>query len=47
MCRKIQQGICPDITELDAASNNGVEDIRGIISSLMYPPVEAKYKVYI
>ncbi|PJI10232.1 MULTISPECIES: DNA polymerase III subunit gamma/tau [Clostridium] len=47
MCRKIQQGTCPDIMELDAASNNGVEDIRGIISSLMYPPVEAKYKVYI
>ncbi|URZ04096.1 DNA polymerase III subunit gamma/tau [Clostridium felsineum] len=47
MCRKIKQGICTDITELDAASNNGVEDIRGIISSLIYPPVEAKYKVYI
>jgi len=36
-----------DIFELDAASNNRVEDVRDIIEKVKYPPVSAKYKVYI
>lgn len=47
MCRKINEGLAIDVTELDAASNNGVEKIRDIIDDTKYPPQEAKYKVYI
>ncbi|MDP4146395.1 MAG: DNA polymerase III subunit gamma/tau [Bacillota bacterium] len=47
MCNKINAGISIDVTELDAASHNGVEDIRNIIDDVQYPPHEAKYKVYI
>lgn len=47
MCRKIDAGILIDVTELDAASNNGVDNIRNIIDDVQYPPREAKYKVYI
>lgn len=47
MCRKIDAGILIDVTELDAASNNGVDNIRSIIDDVQYPPREAKYKVYI
>lgn len=36
-----------DIFELDAASNNGVDDIRRIIDDCIYPPTSNKYKVYI
>lgn len=36
-----------DILEIDAASNNKVEDIREIIDNSQYPPVNGKYKVYI
>lgn len=37
----------PDIIEIDAASNNGVDQIRDIIDQVKYPPLESKYKVYI
>ena len=47
MCRKINEGLAIDVTELDAASNNGVDKIRDIIDDVKYPPQEAKYKVYI
>ena len=47
MCRKINEGLAIDVTELDAASNNGVDKIRDIINDVKYPPQEAKYKVYI
>lgn len=36
-----------DIFELDAASNNRVEDVRDIIEKVKYPPVSSKYKIYI
>ena len=36
-----------DIMEIDAASNNGVDEIRELRESVKYPPVTAKYKVYI
>lgn len=47
MCTKINKGLAIDITELDAASNNGVDKIRDIIDDVQYPPQEAKFKVYI
>lgn len=47
MCRKINDGLAIDVTELDAASNNGIDKIRDIIDDTKYPPQEAKYKVYI
>ncbi|GKU27373.1 DNA polymerase III subunit gamma/tau [Clostridium folliculivorans] len=47
MCNKINNGLAIDITELDAASNNGVDKIRDIIDDVQYPPQEARFKVYI
>lgn len=47
MCKKIAMGTSMDVTEMDAASHNGVDDIRTIIEEVQYPPQEAKYKVYI
>ena len=47
MCKKISEGLAIDVTELDAASNNGVDKIRDIIDDVKYPPQEARYKVYI
>ena len=47
MCKKIDAGLAIDVTELDAASNNGVDKIRDIIEDSKYPPQEARYKVYI
>ncbi|MGL5615931.1 MAG: DNA polymerase III subunit gamma/tau [Sarcina sp.] len=47
MCKKINEGLAIDVTELDAASNNGVDKIREIIEDVQYPPQEARTKVYI
>lgn len=47
MCKKISEGLAIDVTELDAASNNGVDKIRDIIDDVKYPPQEARFKVYI
>jgi len=47
MCNKINAGIAIDVTEMDAASHNGVDNIRDIIDEVQYPPREARYKVYI
>ena len=47
MCKKINSGLAIDVTELDAASNNGVDKIRDIIEDAKYPPQEARYKVYV
>lgn len=38
---------CPDIIEIDAASNNGVDEIRELKSKILFSPTELKYKVYI
>lgn len=46
-CRAITEGRSMDVLELDAASNNSVENIRDIIDSMAYPPSDGKYKVYI
>ncbi len=46
-CETIQAGIHPDVIEIDAASNNGVDEIRELIEKVKYAPLQAKYKVYI
>lgn len=46
-CKRINEGLLMDVTELDAASNNGVDKIRDIIDDAKYPPQEAKFKIYI
>lgn len=46
-CRGITNGTIPDVIEIDAASNNGVEEIRDIRDKVKYAPTAAKYKVYI
>jgi DNA polymerase-3 subunit gamma/tau len=47
MCRRIADGSHVDVIELDAASNNGVDEIRDIREKVKYAPTEARYKVYI
>ncbi|MGL5414596.1 MAG: DNA polymerase III subunit gamma/tau [Clostridium sp.] len=46
-CKRIDEGLLMDVTELDAASNNGVDKIRDIIDDAKYPPQEARFKIYI
>lgn len=46
-CRAINENRLTDIVEIDAASNNGVDEIRDIRDKVKYPPTQAKYKVYI
>ena len=46
-CRSIAAGTSLNVIEMDAASNNGVEDARQIKESVVYSPTNAKYKVYI
>lgn len=46
-CKAITKGTMNDVIEIDAASNNGVEEIRDIRDKVKYAPTEADYKVYI
>ena len=46
-CLDIDSGLAPDVIELDAASNNGVDDIRDICDKAAYMPSMLKKKVYI
>ncbi|UZF91348.1 DNA polymerase III subunit gamma/tau [Bosea sp. NBC_00550] len=46
-CREIIEGRHIDVMEIDAASNNGVENVRQINDAVRYAPVSARYKVYI
>ena len=46
-CRSIQAGSSMNVVEIDAASNNGVENIRDIREQVQYPPTEGRYRVYI
>ncbi|MFD0051997.1 DNA polymerase III subunit gamma/tau [Actinomycetes bacterium NPDC127524] len=46
-CRGITDGSIPDVIEIDAASNNGVEEIRDIRDKVKYAPNAVAYKVYI
>lgn len=47
MCRSIKAQSSVNVVELDAASNNSVDNIREIIDTVQYSPAEGKYKVYI
>lgn len=47
MCEAINQESHPDIIEIDAASNNSVDDVRDLIERVKYAPLQAKKKVYI
>lgn len=47
MCKAITVGRLNDVIEIDAASNNGVEEIRDIRDKVKYAPTQADYKVYI
>ena len=47
MCKAINAGSSMNVVELDAASNNGVANIREIVDEVRYYPTEGKYKVYI
>ena len=46
-CRAIASGASMNVIEIDAASNNGVDNIREIREEVAYPPTEGRYKVYI
>lgn len=46
-CIDFQKGTHPDVIEIDAASNNGVDEVRNLIEKVKYAPIEGKYKVYI
>ena len=46
-CLAVNAGSFVDVTEVDAASNNGVDDIRRIIEEVRYTPVRGRYKVFI
>ena len=47
ICRTLRQDNCMDVVEIDAASNNGVDEIRDLREKIKYPPAVTKYKVYI
>jgi DNA polymerase-3 subunit gamma/tau len=47
ICKAIAEDRHPDVIEMDAASRTGVGDIRELIESVRYRPIEARYKVYI
>lgn len=46
-CKEILDGAATDIVEMDAASNNGVDDVRQLRDEVAYTPVSCKYRVYI
>ena len=46
-CKKIGEGRTLDVIEIDAATNNGVDNMREVIEEVKYSPTDTKYKVYI
>ena len=46
-CKEISEGTCPDVIEIDAASNNGVDEIRDLKEKVKFLPAGSKYKIYI
>ena len=46
-CKMASDPSYPDIIEIDAASNNGVDEVRNLIERVKYAPMQGKYKVYI
>lgn len=47
MCKGIASGTSMNVIEIDAASNNGVDNVREIVEEVRYSPTEGRYKVYI
>ncbi len=47
VCRGIDEETIHEVVEMDAASNNGVGDVRDLQERLMFPPTQAKFRVYI
>jgi DNA polymerase III subunit gamma/tau len=47
VCKEIALGSSPDVFEIDAASNRGIDDIRELRENVRYSPVAGRYKVYI
>ncbi len=46
-CKEITQGNSVDVTEIDGASNRGIDDIRDLQQSVMYRPQRSRYRIYI
>lgn len=46
-CIDTKNNMHPDVVEIDAASNNGVDEIRSLIEKVKYSPLKGKYKIYI
>jgi DNA polymerase III subunit gamma/tau len=46
-CQAINEGNHPDVIEIDAASNNGVDQVRDLIDKVRYAPIKGRYKIYI
>lgn len=46
-CIEVTEGSHPDVIEIDAASNNGIEQVRDLIDKVNYLPIKGRYKVYI
>lgn len=46
-CLSIMEGVHPDVVEVDAASNNGVDQVRELIDTVQYAPIKGRYKIYI
>ena len=46
-CRSIDAGTATDVIEMDAASNNGVDNVRDLKEEIVYMPAELRYRVYI
>lgn len=46
-CKDIDSGSSMDYTEIDGASNNSVDDVRGLIENVQYLPTRGKYKIYV
>lgn len=46
-CNSVNDNVCMDIIELDAASNSGINEIKNIIESIVFMPTQMKYRVYI
>jgi len=47
VCKSLESGASLDVSEIDAASNNGVDEMRDLREKVQYPPVSGRYKVYI
>ena len=46
-CQEITRGSHPDVTEIDGASNNRVDDVRDLIETVRYMPTKGRYRIYV